>query len=125
MTLRTRLIIYGVIACLLLLCFIGIKIAMKKAYSRAEQAEARSTELQKTLEDTERRLAESQAAVDGLQDALRRAYLATERAAAAIQTAQEAYYEREKTVDSLPSDWMQCELPAGVQDMFGAYCDAD
>lgn len=51
---------------------------------------------------------------------------AIEHAANTIQDAKEKADERENAIiNNTPDDWLMCELPDSVQDMFSDYCHAD
>lgn len=123
MTLKRALLIVGVVACL---------IAVLCVYAQAGYAKQRISDLTAQVESItgerdeavreQRRLSAENAELRYIAE---RANAATKRAAEAVQTAMENANARIQDIGDLPADWAQCELPAGVQDMFRAYCDAD
>lgn len=58
------------------------------------------------------RLSEDMAKYDGV----------LKEAIAAIEKAYKSHVERVEEIHDLPDDWLQCELPSGVQDVFADYC---
>lgn len=42
-----------------------------------------------------------------------------------IERAYEKNVERVEQIHNAPSDWLQCELPSELQDVFAGYCDSN
>lgn len=42
-----------------------------------------------------------------------------------IERAYEKNVERVEKIHNAPTDWLQCELPSELQDVFAGYCDSD
>ena len=60
-----------------------------------------------------------------IRDMIERTNVVTEQVAIEKETAEEHHEERIEQITNAPSDWLKCELPSSVQDMFGPYCDSD
>ena len=105
-----------------LVCFVGSLLfvqceskmsqkAIDLAHSEAAQAQG---ELQAIREENA-----------AMRDTLSRVHVAVEKVINDTQNIIEVTNERNEEIDNLPSDWLQCELPDGVQDMFADYCHED
>lgn len=119
MTVKQKLaiIIYGIA------CFVFTIILFNWSYKRT------SEKLEIERQTTERLASELQAVKDenaSIREIMSKANVAVERAAVAVQDAKEKADEREQIlVTDTPTDWLQCELPDSVQDMFADYCHED
>lgn len=110
------IIAYGVI------CFVASLLvvqcsekAAQKAVKTAEiDAERARADLDMALAENAR-LSENMAKYDGV----------LKQAITALEKAYESHVERVEKIHDLPSDWLQCELPSELQDLFAGYCDAD
>lgn len=110
------IVAYGVI------CFVASLLvvqcsekAAQKAVKTAEiDAERARADLDMALAENAR-LSENMAKYDGV----------LKQAITAIEKAYETNAKRIEEIHDLPSDWLQCELPSELQDLFAGYCDAD
>lgn len=110
------IVAYGVI------CFVASLLvvqcsekAAQKAVKTAEiDAERARADLDMALAENAR-LNENMAKYDGV----------LKQAITAIEKAYETNAKRIEEIHDLPSDWLQCELPSELQDLFAGYCDAD
>ena len=114
---KIAIIIYGIA------CFVLTIILFSWSYKRTLE------KLEIERQETERLAGELQAIKDenaSIREIMSKANVAVERAAVAIQDAKEKADEREQIlVTDTPADWLQCELPDSVQDMFADYCHED
>lgn len=119
MTIKQILIIvvYGIVCFVLSLAF--VRCSERDAQNRVKKAEIEASEAKATLNmalSENARLSENMAKYDAV---LKQAITAIER----------AYYDgtkrNEQIHNDVPDDWLQCELPTELQDVFGAYCDSD
>lgn len=119
MTIKQKLaiIIYGIA------CFVFTIILFNWSYNRTlEKLEAERLETERLSNEIQAVKEENQA----IRDIIQRANVAVEHAAVAVQDAKEKADEREQIlVTDTPTDWLQCELPDSVQDMFADYCHQD
>lgn len=119
MTIKQKLaiIIYGIA------CFVFTIILFNWSYKRTAE------KLEIERQTTERLASELQAVKDenaSIREIMNKANMAVERASVAVQDAKEKADEREQIlVTDTPTDWLQCELPYSVQDMFADYCHED
>lgn len=119
MTIKQKLaiIIYGIA------CFVFTIVLFNWSYKRTLE------KLEIERQATERLANELQAVKDEnatMREIMAKANVAVERAAVAVQDAKEKADERENIIiNDTPSDWLQCELPSSVQDMFADYCHED
>lgn len=105
-----------------LICFVGSlafvqcsEKAAQKAVKKAEnEAFAAKAYLDMAVAENVR-LNENMAKYD---DVLKQAFTA-------IEKAYESHGKRIEEIHDLPTDWLQCELPTGVQDVFAEYCYSD
>lgn len=110
------IVAYGVI------CFVASLLvvqcsekAAQKAVKTAEiDAERARADLDMALAENAR-LSENMAKYDGV----------LKQAITAIEKAYETNAKRVEKIHDLPDDWLQCELPSELQDLFAGYCDAD
>ena len=116
MTIKQKLaiIIYGIA------CFVFTIVLFNWSYKRTLE------KLEIERQETERLAGELQAVKEenaSIREIMSKANVAVERAAVAVQEAKEKADEREQIlVTDTPADWLQCELPDSVQDMFADYC---
>ena len=119
MTIKQILIIvvYGIVCFVLSLAF--VRCSERDAQNRVKKAEIEASEAKATLNMAlaeNARLSENMAKYDAV---LKQAITAIER----------AYYEgtkrNEQIHNDVPVDWLQCELPTELQNVFGAYRDRD
>lgn len=119
MTIKQKLaiIIYGIA------CFVFTIILFNWSYKRT------SEKLEIERQETERLASELQTVKDenaSIREIMSKANVAVERAAVAVQDAKEKADERENAIiNDTPDDWLMCELPSSVQDMFADYCHED
>lgn len=114
---KIAIIIYGIA------CFVFTIILFNWSHNRTvEKLEAERLETERLSNEIQAVKAENQA----IRDIIQRANVAVERAAVVVQDAKEKADEREQIlVTDTPTDWLQCELPDSVQDMFADYCHED
>lgn len=116
-TQKIGIIIYGIV-CLLLT--IGL-------FSWSEKRTRERLEIER--QEMDRMLSELQAVKDenaAMREIMAKANVAVERAAVAVQDAKDKADEREQIlVTDTPNDWLMCDLPDSVQDMFADYCHED
>lgn len=116
-TQKIGIIIYGIV-CLLLT--IGL-------FSWSEKRTRERLEIER--QEMDRMLNELQAVKDenaAMREIMAKANVAVERAAVAVQDAKDKADEREQIlVTDTPTDWLMCDLPDSVQDMFADYCHED
>lgn len=111
------LILYGVICFGTSLAFIQCE--SKQAQKAVDLAHSETAAIQSELTAVK---AENVA----MREILAKANTAVEHAAAAVQTAKEKADERENVlITDTPNDWLQCELPSSVQNMFADYCEGN
>lgn len=108
------IVLYG------LICFFGslmfVQCSSKSAQKQVDEAKA---EVERAHVETEHFKTENEV----LKDVIERTDKAVEKAATGVQEAQEANNERVEKLSDAPNDWLMCELPDSVQDMFRDYCD--
>lgn len=114
---KIAIIVYGIA------CFVLTIILFSWSYKRTLER------LEIERQATERLANELQAVKEenaSIREIMSKANVAVERAAVVIQDAKEKADEREQIlVTDTPTDWLQCELPDSVQDMFSDYCHED
>lgn len=114
---KIAIIVYGIA------CFVLTIILFSWSYKRTLE------KLEIERQETERLAGELQAVKEenaSIREIMAKANVAVERAAVAVQDAKEKADEREQIlVTDTPADWLQCELPDSVQDMFADYCHED
>lgn len=111
------LVVYG------LVCFIGslafVQCESRQAQKAVDLAHSETAAAKGELEAVK---AENVA----MREIMAKANTAVEHAAVAVQNAKEKADERENIlISDTPADWLQCELPSSVQDMFSDYCAGD
>lgn len=119
MTIKQKLgiIIYGIA------CFILTIILFHWSYQRTQE---RLEEERKIVENLREEVQAVRAENESLRDIMYRANVAVEHAAVVVQDAKEKADERENAIiNNTPDDWLMCELPSSVQDMFADYCHED
>lgn len=114
---KLGVIIYGILCFLLTIALFSW--SQKRTQERLEierqQIEALTSEVQAVKSENE-----------AIREIIAKANVAVEHAAVAIQDAKEKADERENIIiNDTPSDWLQCELPSSVQDLFADYCHQD
>lgn len=110
------IISYGVICFVLSLAF--VQCSAKNAQKQVSEARSEAESMRSALgisEAENRSLRENMAKYDGV----------LKQAISAIERAYESHVERVEKIHDLPDDWLQCELPSELQDLFAGYCDAD
>lgn len=119
MTIKQKLaiIIYGIA------CFVFTIVLFNWSYKRTqERLEFERLQIESLKGELEYVKTENAS----IREIMAKANVAVERAAVAIQDAKEKADEREQIlVTDTPTDWLQCELPDSVQDMFADYCHED
>lgn len=111
------LVVYGFV------CFAG-SLAFVQCKSRQAQkaVDLAHSETEKTKGELQAVQAENAA----MREILAKANTALEHAAVVVQDAKEKADERENIlVNDTPPDWLMCELPSSVQDMFADYCEGN
>lgn len=110
------LVMYG------LVCFVGsllfVQCESKKAQREIDKAH-------NEIEHVQGELDAIRAENTAMRDTLSRVHVAVEHVINDTQNIIEVTNERNEEINDLPSDWLQCELPDGVQDMFANYCHED
>ena len=104
---------YGIFCFIVSLLF--VQCSAKNAQKQVSDALNEANELRAALNTSEGEnaaLRESMAKYDEV----------LKRSIAAIEKAYKAHVERVEEIHDLPDDWLQCELPSGVQDVFADYC---
>lgn len=103
-----------------LICFFGSLMFVKCSSERAQkQVDESRAEVERAHVELEALKAENCT----LKTVIERADKAVEVQVETVQQAQEENNERIEMLNDAPSDWLMCELPDSVQDMFRAYCD--
>lgn len=105
--------VYGIFCFIISLLF--VQCSAKNAQKRVSEALNEANELRAALNTSEGEnaaLRESMAKYDEV----------LKRSIAAIEKAYKSHVERVEEIHDLPTDWLQCELPSGVQDVFADYC---
>lgn len=105
-----------------LLCF-GLSLAFvqcsaKNAQKQVSEARSEANELRASLSMAEGENAALRESMAKYDDVLKQAI-------SAIEKAYKSHVERVEEIHDLPDDWLQCELPSGVQDVFADYCYGD
>lgn len=104
---------YGIFCFIVSLLF--VQCSAKNAQKQVSDALNEANELRAALNTSEGEnaaLRESMAKYDEV----------LKRSIAAIEKAYKSHVERVEEIHDLPDDWLQCELPSGVQDVFADYC---
>lgn len=116
-TQKIGIIIYGIV-CMLLT--IGL-------FSWSEKRTRERLEIERQeMDRMSNELQAVQAENAAMREILAKANTAVEHAAVVVQEAKEKADERENIlVNDTPSDWLMCELPSSVQDMFADYCEGN
>lgn len=103
-------------------CFAGslafVQCSERNAQKAIQEAEIETENMQAGLnmaiaENT--RLSESMAKYDAV----------LKTAITEIERAYEKNVERVEKIHDAPADWLQCELPSELQDVFAGYCDSN
>lgn len=105
--------VYGIFCFIISLLF--VQCSAKNAQKQVSDALNEANELRAALNTSEGEnaaLRESMAKYDEV----------LKRSIAAIEKAYKSHVERVEEIHDLPDDWLQCELPSGVQDVFADYC---
>lgn len=105
--------VYGIFCFVISLLF--VQCSAKNAQKQVSDALNEANELRAALNTSEGEnaaLRESMAKYDEV----------LKRSIAAIEKAYKSHVERVEEIHDLPDDWLQCELPSGVQDVFADYC---
>lgn len=105
--------VYGIFCFIISLLF--VQCSAKNAQKQVSDALNEANELRAALNTSEGEnaaLRESMAKYDEV----------LKRSIAAIEKAYKSHVERVEKIHDLPDDWLQCELPSGVQDVFADYC---
>lgn len=105
--------VYGIFCFAISLLF--VQCSAKNAQKQVSDALNEANELRAALNTSEGEnaaLRESMAKYDEV----------LKRSIAAIEKAYKSHVERVEEIHDLPDDWLQCELPSGVQDVFADYC---
>ena len=105
--------VYGIFCFIISLLF--VQCSAKNAQKQVSDALSEANELRAALNTSEGEnaaLRESMAKYDEV----------LKQAIAAIEKAYKSHVERVEEIHDLPDDWLQCELPSGVQDVFADYC---
>lgn len=108
--------VYGIFCFIISLLF--VQCSAKNAQKQVSDALNEANELRAALNTSEGEnaaLRESMAKYDEV----------LKRSIAAIEKAYKSHVERVEKIHDLPDDWLQCELPSGVQDVFADYCYGD
>lgn len=105
-----------------LVCFVGsllfVQCESKKAQKEIDKAH-------NEIEHVQGELDAIRAENTAMRDTLSRVHVAVEHVINDTQNIIEVTNERNEEINDLPGDWLQCELPDGVQDMFANYCHED
>lgn len=114
---KIAIIVYGVV------CFLFTVALFSWSQKRTQEAaEKARIEIETLAREVDSVKAENAA----MREIMAKANVAIERAAVAVQDARDKADEREQIlIADTPTDWLQCELPTSVQDMFADYCHED
>lgn len=89
----------------------------------AKKAQERVSEALKEVESLKSALLIAESENESLRESMAKYDDVMKAAITSIEKAYESHVERIDEIHNLPNDWLQCELPSGVQNIFSEYCD--
>ena len=105
--------VYGIFCFVISLLF--VQCSAKNAQKQVSDALNEANELRAALNTSEGENAALRESIAKYDEVLKRSI-------AAIEKAYKSHVERVEEIHGLPADWLQCELPSGLQDVFADYC---